>query len=204
MNHWTIDRATLQLRPCAGYYQNNPLLEKKKCTRRIHTDNLVVVTVDSKKRIRASGIDLMQTEVAKLKNKAQPYICSKINYIDKLIKDKEAINILKEVQRYPTTYLDADTNRAQNVKFCYHVQNATHVAQWQSQIQLLCWDLKHKDANWQAFYDYIKFWCSPTTRETNPKYDRLKAFKLKLLMEELPTMEVLHKQNLKKYQTPLC
>ncbi|RIB18865.1 hypothetical protein C2G38_1316275 [Gigaspora rosea] len=98
MNHWTIDRATSQLHLCADCYQNNPLLGKKKCTRRIHISSLAAIIVNSKKRIRASVVDLMQIEKAKPISKTPLHISLKINYIDKLIKDNETKNILEEVQ----------------------------------------------------------------------------------------------------------
>jgi len=44
----------------------------------------------------------------------------------------------------------------------------------------------------------------PTKRETNPKYSKLKAFKIKLLLEELPTMDVLHVRDFAKYSNPTC
>ena len=61
-----------------------------------------------------------------------------------------------------------------------------------------------KEVDWNTFYNYINYKCSPTKRETHPKYSQLKAFKLKLLLEELPTLEVLNKRDLKKYNNLIC
>src|SRR5437868_4436175 len=71
-------------------------------------------------------------------------------------------------------------------------------------MRIQCWNILRSDTDWTTFYKYINYKCIPTRRETNPKYSKIKAFKLKLLLEELPTLEVLHERNPRKYPNPLC
>jgi hypothetical protein len=78
------------------------------------------------------------------------------------------------------------------------------MAQWQSQTRMQIWDSNRENLDWNSFYNYLNYQCSPTQRQTNPKYSQLKAFKLKLLLEELPTLEVLHKRDNKKHPNPTC
>ena len=89
-------------------------------------------------------------------------------------------------------------------RFIRHIQNAANIAQWCSQIRVQIWDQLREDADWSTFYAYLNYKCTPTKRETNPKYSKLKAFKIKLLLEELPTMDVLHVRDPVKYSNPTC
>ena len=89
-------------------------------------------------------------------------------------------------------------------RFIRHLQNAYQIVQWHSQMRIQCWNILRPDTDWTTFYKYINYKCVPTWRETNPKYSKIKAFKLKLLLEELLTLEVLHERNPKKYLNLLC
>jgi len=57
---------------------------------------------------------------------------------------------------------------------------------------------------WELLYDYINTKCNPKTRETSYEASRLKAFKIKMLLEELPVMSNMHKRNPNKYTGPQC
>jgi hypothetical protein len=53
-------------------------------------------------------------------------------------------------------------------------------------------------------YKYLNYSEKPTTRSTNPKYSKIKAFKIKIILGELPTYSILYKRNPQKYLSPLC
>ena len=57
---------------------------------------------------------------------------------------------------------------------------------------------------WELLYDYINTKCNPKTRETSYEASRLKAFKIKMLLEELSVMSNMHKRNPNKYTAPQC
>ena len=89
-------------------------------------------------------------------------------------------------------------------RFIRHLFNAYYTAKWQSQSRTIAWDTRKEEVNWQSFFNYINYKCSPTVRNTNPKYSKLKAFKIKLLMEELPTQEVKYNRNKEGKETSEC
>src|SRR5260364_289596 len=66
------------------------------------------------------------------------------------------------------------------------------------------WDFLREDTDWNTFYAYLNYKCTPTKRETNPKYSTIKAFKIKLLLEELPTLDTLNVRDSQKYNSPTC
>ncbi|RIB05754.1 hypothetical protein C2G38_2218805 [Gigaspora rosea] len=61
-NHWIIQNLNHQLAPCKDCYQNNTSLGKVKCTKKIKTNNVRIVKVDRKKRIRMDPKDLKQVQ----------------------------------------------------------------------------------------------------------------------------------------------
>ena len=89
-------------------------------------------------------------------------------------------------------------------RFIRHIYNAKGIAKWQSQIRTQIWEEKKTDTDWETFFEYLNYKCKPTTRETNPKMSSLKAFKIKMLLEELPTNEVLSNRGDKTIVGPWC
>jgi len=55
--HW-ISKKEEKLKPCAGCYQNNPKLNKARCTKRIKIDKTWKIMVDSQKRLKIDRDDL--------------------------------------------------------------------------------------------------------------------------------------------------
>ena len=48
------------------------------------------------------------------------------------------------------------------------------------------WEQRRGEIDWETLFEYINYKCEPNRRETNPKNSKLKAFKIKMLLEELP------------------
>jgi hypothetical protein len=89
-------------------------------------------------------------------------------------------------------------------RFIRHLNNAEHIAIWHSQNRMSKWDQLRKEIDWEAFHNFLNYKNKPTTRYTHPSDSKLKAFKLKFLLEELPVRLVLNTRNPKKYPDPTC
>ncbi|CAG8608201.1 850_t:CDS:2 [Ambispora leptoticha] len=77
-------------------------------------------------------------------------------------------------------------------RFIRYIQNAQHIAKWQLQNRNSKWDEIRESIDWKQFYNYINYNESPISRNINPKYSQIKAFKIKLLLDELPVEANLH------------
>src|SRR5260364_432107 len=75
-------------------------------------------------------------------------------------------------------------------RFIRHIFNAIQTARWQSQMRTQVWEQRRGEIDWETFFEYINYKCEPNKRETSPKNSKLKAFKIKMMLEELPTNEV--------------
>ena len=59
INYWSLNIATNRLSTYHRCYQNNPKLNKEKCTIQVNTQQLYKLTVDSKKFLRAYTEDIL-------------------------------------------------------------------------------------------------------------------------------------------------
>jgi hypothetical protein len=116
------------------------------------------------------------------------------------------ISLNLEAFRYDTYYLQwkNKTILHQPRRFARHISNATHLAEWHSQHRTRIWEPYRTDIDWNAVLENINTNCSATSRSTHPKYSLLKAFKIKMLLDELPTALNLAQRNSQKYKSTKC
>jgi hypothetical protein len=89
-------------------------------------------------------------------------------------------------------------------RFIRHIQNAENTATWCSQKRFDEINTNRQNIHWTTLFEYINYNNLPNTRATNSKYSNLKSFKIKFLLNELPTQQNLNKRNPKNYTNNLC
>jgi hypothetical protein len=116
------------------------------------------------------------------------------------------ISLKYEQLRHDTYYLQWNNQTILHKprRFIRHTNNALHLAEWHSQNRTTLWDAHRADINWEDTLENINMHCYPTHRSTNPKSSALKAFKIKLLLDELPIASNLKRRNQKKYISSQC
>ncbi|CAG8643311.1 9006_t:CDS:2, partial [Dentiscutata erythropus] len=62
----------------------------------------------------------------------------------------------------------------------------------------------HHNIDWNLTFDYLEMKDKPTSRSTDPKLSKIKNFKIKLLMQELPNYHNLYTRHPSKYLSPEC
>jgi hypothetical protein len=88
--------------------------------------------------------------------------------------------------------------------FIRHLQNATNTAKWHALNRTSHWNIIRHNTNWDLTYQSINYNNKPNTRATHPKHSQLKSFKIKFLLNELPTLLNLHYRKPKTYTNPTC
>src|SRR6185295_18840600 len=83
-----------------------------------------------------------------------------------------------------------------------HLQNAQAVAKWHSQGRMQCW--KDYPIDWTMTTHFISYKDKPTARTTHPQKSQLKSFKIKLILDELPTYKNLNHRHPSTYPDPTC
>ena len=98
VTHWIIDPTNNKLTPCSGCNQNDPKLNKRKCTKNIHIKKLKKLIVDSKRYVRAKIQDINSYLIhqndcnpQKISHKKIP---KQLQIIQEAIKNKQTTNYL--------------------------------------------------------------------------------------------------------------
>src|SRR6185295_15697527 len=89
-------------------------------------------------------------------------------------------------------------------RFIHHLQNATNTAKWHALNRTSHWNIIRQNTNWDLTHQFINYNNKPNTRATHPKHSQLKSFKIKFLLNELPTLLNLHYRKPKTYTNPTC
>ena len=89
-------------------------------------------------------------------------------------------------------------------RFIRHLQNATNIAKWHALNRTNNWNDIRKHTDWDLTHKFINYNNKPNTCTTHSKYSQLKSFKIKFLLNELPTLLNLHNRKPKVYPNPTC
>ncbi|CAG8759918.1 24989_t:CDS:2, partial [Gigaspora rosea] len=85
-----------------------------------------------------------------------------------------------------------------------HLQNARIVTDWHCSNRIQRWNVPPEEIDWQITYSNINYHNKALAVKTHPKQSDIRAFKLKLILNELPTFENLHIRHKDKYNNGLC
>ena len=78
------------------------------------------------------------------------------------------------------------------------------IANWHNLNRISNWQIKSQEVDWPNTFQMLNYHNSPLSRYTNPTQSRIKTFKIKLILDELPTrINLYHRQPLKN-QDPRC
>jgi len=84
------------------------------------------------------------------------------------------------------------------------LQNATNTAKWHALNRTKHWNDIRQDTNWDLTHKFLNYNNKPNTHTTYPKHSQLKSFKIKFLLDELPTLLNLHYRKPITYTNPTC